>query len=112
MLQKLNICGLLTLIFLIQTNGLSLPDFESFEELDSFDWDSDSAIDETDYWNLIAELNKPSHEKNVHVESEEKWNEIDNLEWITDDTDGYLTQFSDAHGSMKYYLGKRVRGMC
>jgi len=94
-------------LLIIQTNGFTVPESTSSEELDY-----DLSIDESDYWDFVKELNNPYREKNLDLEAEnEKWNEIDNLEITFDDEEAeQLTQFSDVHGSMKYYIGRRVRG--
>ncbi len=108
-----NVWVLLLALFLIEANGFRLFAIS----LSSEETDSDSAIDESDYWDMLAGSNGLL-DLEESIKDDEKWNRIDNLELfddIDDDDDESvevveLEQHTEMQATKIYRLGKRVRG--
>jgi len=94
MVRKLNVWLFVTVLFIIEVSGSKSSDLTSLaDDIDDYDLESDSVTDESEYWDLLIKLNKinPLFGDDGPVpENDEKWKEIDNLEWIDSDEDNGL----------------------
>lgn len=111
MVRKLNVWVVVTVLCITAANGFKLSAFDSSEETDNFDFDIDSSIDESDYWNLLSELSDFGENGSHESVEDEKWNQLDNLELIDEDI-AEVPRFSEVNGIGYYQFGHRVRGIC
>lgn len=116
MVRKLNawIVGVF-ILFAIHANGFKL--FDSSDEKFDIDLDSDSAIDESDYWDWLSILPNPLRDANKNDKSTEN-EKLELTDDVGDDDDDdeidemvQLIEISEMHVMKKYFLGKRVRGI-
>ncbi|KAJ6640121.1 hypothetical protein Bhyg_12870 [Pseudolycoriella hygida] len=116
MCGKLNLWFFVAILFGIAASGSKLPDLTAWEDDgDDFEFDSLIVDDESDYWDTIQKQYQlyPLYggDEDIRDEDDEKWNEIDNLDFVEDSvTEIVEPQPVEVEGSIRYTLGSRVHG--